>query len=210
MRKSVWMSQLERALSREGMTGAEKRTVMNFYEEMYQDKHDDGLSEEEIIKEFGFPEDVAQNVRENEERRDLGEEQQKKSTNDTDFEAEGYEIHPAKLYRPAPEYDPRQYAAAPPAPPANNGNGRQKSGGYGVVQTVFLILLDIVLFALGLGLSVGGVAVIISSFVIISFNAGAWLFVFGIGLIIFACGCLIFGSAIKLTKSLSTSNGGTK
>ncbi len=70
MRKSVWMTQLERALSREGMTGAEKRTVMNYYEEMYQDKHDDGLSEEEIIREFGFPEDVAQNVRETEEMRD--------------------------------------------------------------------------------------------------------------------------------------------
>ena len=56
MGKSVWMAQLERALSREGMTGAEKRTVMNYYEEMYQDKHDDGLSEEEIIREFGFPE----------------------------------------------------------------------------------------------------------------------------------------------------------
>ena len=205
MRKSVWMSQLERALSREGMTGAEKRTVMNYYEEMYQDKLDDGQSEEEIIKEFGFPEDVAQNVRETEEKRDVEQKPNKKC--EDEYEAEGYEIHSAKLYQPAPQYE-RPYEqpqpqSAPPTPPS-------ASNGVSVLQTVLCILLDIVLFALGIGLCIGGVAVITSSFFVIAFNFGAWLIVFGVGLVLFALGCLIFGSAIKLTKSISAQNGGAR
>lgn len=205
MRKSVWMAQLERALSREGMTGAEKRTVMNYYEEMYQDKHDDGLSEEEIIREFGFPEDVAQNVRETEEMRDTS---PKAESKNDELEAEGYEIHSAKLYRPAPQ--PEQQSSAPsyqqqPQPTPQP----QAKRSMGVLQTVICILFDIVLFALGIGLCVGGVAVMISSFFVIAFNIGAWLTAFGIGLVLFALGCLIFGSAIKLTKSIA-SNGGAQ
>lgn len=214
MRKSVWMAQLERALSREGMTGAEKRTVMNFYEEMYQDKRDDGMSEEEIIKEFGFPEDVAQSVRESDDAAPFR--QSKKHAEGRDFEAEAYEVHTAKSYNTAPEYEAPAYEA-PPAykapevkPRTVESKQSNSSAPLGVAQTVFCVLLDIVLYAMGVGLSIGGVAVIIASFFVIAFNAGAWLAIFGVGLVIFACGCLIFGSAIKVTKTIGGSQGGAR
>ena len=225
MRKSVWMAQLERALSREGMTGAEKRTVMNYYEEMYQDKRDDGLSEEEIIKEFGFPEDVAQNVRESEDMSNNNAPRGSKNA-DVECEADGYELHSAKLYRPSPSFEAQSYATSAPqganafsnAPPYNSGaNGPNKGGRtnnagrndgsdaisvlLGIVRGVCFIVLAIVLFAVAVALSVSGIAVIICSFLVIGVSAGAWLIAFGIGIILLAVGCLIFAGALKYSSA---------
>ncbi len=225
MRKSVWMAQLERALSREGMTGAEKRTVMNYYEEMYQDKRDDGLSEEEIIKEFGFPEDVAQNVRESD---DMSKDNAARGSKngDVECEAEGYELHSAKIYRPSPSFESQSYSTSTPqgantystTPPYNSGangankGGRMNNAGHnddsdaisvlsGIIRAVCFIVLAIVLFAVAVALSVSGIAVIICSFLVIGVSAGAWLIAFGIGIILFAIGCLIFAGAIKYSSA---------
>lgn len=240
MRKSTWMAQLERALSREGMTGMEKRTVLNYYEEMYQDRLDDGAEEEAIIKEFGFPEDVAQSVRENDERSQKDERSRKDESsykNERSYKdgsrkseyAEPVEAYSANTaYDSAPGYfapvnEPvkPQYGTpintAPPVhntPPINTAPPQQnnKNGAESVVKTIAYIILAIVLFSLGVGLGVGGIVVIIASFTVIAFSAGIWLIVFGVGLVLFAFGCLIFASAIKFTKSIgnSVSNGGAR
>lgn len=206
MRKSTWMAQLERALSREGMTGAEKRTVLNYYEEMYQDKRDDGAEEEDIIKEFGFPEDVAKSVRENDETSQNEdnapkygyEEHNSYSKPDMDFEAQAQYVPYAQSVPPqgAPQYS---------APPQQTNNG---VGAVSIVRTIVYVLLAIVLFSMGVGFAVGGASCIVVSFTIVSVSAGAWLIVLGIGLVLFAFGCLIFGAAIKFTKSIGGSLGG--
>ena len=111
MRKSVWMAQLERALSREGMTGTEKRTVLNYYEEMYQDRLDEGAEEEAIIKEFGFPEDVAQSVRENDSmsRDEVRKDKAGRYARENDDIPVGtrvpnYDVEGEGYSRPAPQY----------------------------------------------------------------------------------------------------------
>lgn len=199
MRKSIWMSQLERALSREGMTREEKRTVLNYYEEMYQDKLDDGAKEEDIIKEFGFPEDVAQNVRENDDfakGQSDKEEPQVFISREPVYESEAY-------FRPAPQYQTAN-AAPPQAPPQSGG----KSSDSDIVSLIFSILGAIVglgfaiaLFAVGLALPIAGLAVAVSSFFVISASVGAWLIVFGIGIVIFAAGCMVFAAAIAFAKA---------
>lgn len=208
MKKSVWMSKLEQILTEEGMTNAEKRTVMNFYEEMYQDKHDDGMSEEDIIKEFGFPEDVALNVRESGEHENVSY---------TDYESEGYVV--------------------PPSPPASGNSGQTQyavpnnSASQNEVQSkpteiakksiqpkklisgalsVAMIIAAIALLVFGVILAISGVATVICGFIVISFSAGAWLIAFGIGLVLFAAGSLIFNSGLRIIKSATPSKGGAK
>ncbi|MDE6060448.1 MAG: DUF1700 domain-containing protein [Clostridia bacterium] len=205
MRKATWMAQLERALSREGMTGMEKRTVLNYYEEMYQDRLDDGAREEDIIKEFGFPEDVAQSVRENDEmskREDKSKRGSGAVNDDVPFGAyvdNNYDVESSGYYRAN-----SNYGAPDTATVVNSSTKTGRSSDYSamsVVRTIVNILFAIVFFAVGFGLGIAGIAVIIASFTAIAFSAGIWLIVFGIGLILFACGCLIFAAAIKFVKS---------
>ena len=229
MRKSTWMAQLERALSREGMTGTEKRTVLNYYEEMYQDRLDEGAEEEAIIKEFGFPEDVAQSVRESDEyaqaEKNRGGARKADSYRDdvpvgayvnreSDVEAQGY-FRTVPPVPPVPPVQPNNTANAAnvggtpvnTAPPKNNSGDTAM----GVVRTVVSVLCAILLFAVGLGLSIGGVCVIAASFATIAFSVGVWLLLLGIGLILFACGWLVFAAAIKFVKSaFNSTDGGAK
>ncbi len=199
MRKSIWMSQLERALSREGMTREEKRTVLNYYEEMYQDKLDDGQKEEDIIKEFGFPEDVAQNVRENDgfaKPEDDKDEPKVFISRGPVYESEAY-------FRPVPQYQSANASQASATQIKSKADSDSN-----VVSLIFSILgaiiglgFAIVLFAVGVALPVAGLAVIISSFFVISMSTGAWLIVFGIGIVVFAIGCMIFAAAIAFAKA---------
>lgn len=203
MRKSVWFSQLERALSREGMTCAEKRTVLNYYEEMYQDRSDDGAAEEDIIKEFGFPEDIAKNVRENDERTSQSDSRIPSGTQvfpDFDVEVQGY--RGADTYN-MPGSGGNTNAAANSAP-------SKESGGSAAVTAAFLpltivgafagLILMIVFFAVAAAIPVAGLAVVVGSFFMISTSAGAWLIAFGVGIILFAVGCLLFLLAVMFAK----------
>lgn len=212
MRKSVWMSQLERALSREGMTGAEKRTVMNYYEEMYQDKLDDGMREEDIIREFGFPEDVAQNVRENEDTSvkcgldNGGREEAPYRQSEAPIGRpvdRGYDVESQGYSHVQPDYNQTNQRPPNPAPPQNSQQN------VSILRVIAYILIAIILFSAAVGLSVAGVAVIGAAFATISFSVGVWLIVFGVGLILFACGCLLFAAAIKFVKS-SFPDGGAR
>ncbi len=224
MRKSTWMAQLERALSREGMTGTEKRTVLNYYEEMYQDRFDDGASEEDIIKEFGFPEDVAQSVREESDERSRrdnarsdfsrGDFKNKvgcgavyEETAET-FAPRNYEVESQAYFRPTPRYAaPDVGSVSPNSKVVKN----DRTSAVGIVKTVFFILIAITLFATGFGLAAAGIAVIIAAFATIAFSAGIWLIALGIGLMLTAVGCVLFAAAIKLIRSVfKSAEGGAK
>lgn len=208
MKKSVWMSKLEQILTEEGMTNAEKRTVMNFYEEMYQDKHDDGMSEEDIIKEFGFPEDVALNVRESGEH---------ENASNTDYVSEGYVIPPSPPVNGIGAET--QYAVPNNSASQNEVQSKPTETAKKSVQpkklisgalSVATIIAAIALLVFGVILAISGVATVICGFIVISFSAGAWLIAFGIGLILFAVGSLIFNSGLRIIKSATPSKGGAK
>ncbi len=226
MKKNAWMAQLERALSREGLSGSEKRTVLNYYEEMYQDKREDGLAEEEILKEFGFPEDVAQNVREN-EYRDRGGDRRRRD--ERRYERNDYDSRDNGGYNPFNDYNGQQsqqyqnqYSQTPPPPPPNNQYSgqqnppKQEKQGEGTVNTLLKLLGDLVRLAVvvallfsGIGIAIGGGATVIGSFVAIPYSIGGWLAALGVGIILFACGCLLFMAGIKIAK-LFAPNGGAK
>ena len=228
MKKSVWMAQLERALSREGLSGSEKRTVLNYYDEMYQDKREDGLSEEDILKEFGFPEDVAQNVREN-EYRDRGSfrsrrEERRYERNGNDYDSRdngGYNPFNDYNAEQSQPYQQNQYSQNPPPPPPPNYqySGQQnppKHDKQETVNSILKLLGDLIRLAIvialifsGVGIAIGGGATVIGSFFAISYSIGAWLAALGVGIILFACGCLLFIAGIKIAK-LFAPNGGVK
>lgn len=63
MKRIEWMSELERNLS--ALDNAEREKVMSFYSELYNDKADSGMTEAEILKEFGNPAAVAKAIIDN-------------------------------------------------------------------------------------------------------------------------------------------------
>lgn len=226
MDRKTWMEQLDRALSQEGMTREEKRAVLNYYDEMYQDKRDDGAREEDILKEFGFPEDVAQNVRE-----EGGKRKEKETSN----------------YRYSPDYrSPEPYNQDPPPyrqdQPSQNtpyvggySNGNPNTGGYQGVQQpqpmpnrpygqekepkkrgggcvlllmspvtliagFFGLILMIVLYSLAVGLCVGGIGSVIGGVAALFSVPGEALIALGTGVLLFGVGGLLFIGATAFAK----------
>ena len=60
MKKKTWEKQLVKLLK--ALPYAERQSVLNYYNEIYSDKIEAGMAEEEIIAEFGFPEDCAARI----------------------------------------------------------------------------------------------------------------------------------------------------
>ena len=60
MKKKTWEKQLIKLLK--PLPYAERQSVLNYYNEIYSDKIESGMTEEEIIAEFGFPEDCVQRI----------------------------------------------------------------------------------------------------------------------------------------------------
>lgn len=230
MKKSVWMAQLDHALSREGLSGSEKRTVLNYYEEMFLDKRDDGMSEDEILKEFGFPDDVAQSVREN-ENRERGSSRRGERKFSDGYDDRGYsrygDANREQPYRNAYDgygdngYNPNAggYAQTPPPPPPqqppyNNYQNQQKpqknsafSSITEIILTLIRVALVIALVVAGAGIIIGGGATAVASFFTFSEGFAVWLIVFGVGIVLIACGCLIFAAGIKIAKGFSAKEG---
>lgn len=57
MTRSQWEKKLRKKLS--ALPADERNRILEYYDELYCDKRDAGLREEEILKEFGPPEDAA-------------------------------------------------------------------------------------------------------------------------------------------------------
>ncbi len=62
MTKRVWERELKRHLT--GLSYSEKKKVLEYYNEIYGDKAEAGLSEEEVIRGFGSPQEVAKKIME--------------------------------------------------------------------------------------------------------------------------------------------------
>ncbi len=60
MKKKIWERQFKRLLW--PLSPEERQAALTYYNEMYSDKIEAGMTEEEIIAEFGFPEDCAERI----------------------------------------------------------------------------------------------------------------------------------------------------
>lgn len=60
MTQKEWERELLSHLN--GLPKEEKKKAIEYYREMFEDKQDSGLEEEEILREFGFPSDCAKRI----------------------------------------------------------------------------------------------------------------------------------------------------
>ena len=164
MNKRSWFRQLERELSARRMPKDERKEVLNYYNEMYRDKLEDGLTESEVLREFGFPEDVADSVNSEEKR------SKKREIRRVDYD----------------DYDKDYEVKEKPR--------KKRKGFFATLfKILFSIIFGIISLALAIGLFVGrlalifaGIAVMIISFTLIAENFGAFVMVIGAGFLIIA------------------------
>ena len=215
MKKETWFSKLKNELNATGMTAEERSAVLRYYEEMFQDKLDDGMVEGEILKEFGFPEDVALSVKE-----------------------DGTRVRPKTAnYRTSPDYRPPQNDSynpyggdnfAPYAQPtqpqngyqsaqnsyqpnygAQNGNqtvqgsvngnqGTQTRKNFSIVSAVFLSIFAFFFIVSGVGIVIGGVATMVSGF--FTGSAAVIVLLLGIGICLAAGGGLLCAAGCSMLK----------
>lgn len=60
MTKIEWIAELKK--NTEKLPSEEQNRILEYYEELFSDKTESGMSEEEIINEFGNPRDVAEKL----------------------------------------------------------------------------------------------------------------------------------------------------
>ena len=60
MTKIEWIAELKK--NTEKLPSEEQNRILEYYEELFSDKTESGISEEEIINEFGNPRDVAEKL----------------------------------------------------------------------------------------------------------------------------------------------------
>lgn len=60
MTKNEWITELKK--NTEKLPSEEQNRILEYYEELFSDKTESGMSEEEIINEFGNPRDVAEKL----------------------------------------------------------------------------------------------------------------------------------------------------
>lgn len=155
MRKDEWFLQFERRLHT--LPTAEKQRAIDYYKELYSDKYEAGMSENDILLSFGSPEEAAREIIEN-----YAQENGKEKRGANDFnETFGEKTYENKTY-------PNDtYAYAPPPKKASN-SGREIAatlasvalalflGYWAVVATAVLGGIEIVLLVAGIVLSVLG------------------------------------------------------
>lgn len=208
MDKTSWLKQLKYELDERGLSKVERSAVLNYYNEMYQDKLEDGLTANEILKEFGFPQDVADSVLNDGDREKRWQEPRRRTVverdfdDDTDYE-DDYEI-----------YDDGQEDAVVIEEQVESK--REKKETYiagGTVKLLCAIVFGVVFAALIFAfyattvcLTIAGIGVMIASFTLI--RESVWAFVTGVGasLIVFGIGGIfeIFGKlCVKAFKRVT-------
>ena len=219
----TWSEQLDKALLRQGISASERRAAVNYYNEIFQDKRSDGISEREILKEFGFPEDVALSVAENGDYIKPNEETpiythtDKTDTaaldNDVIIDNEEAENQGAGRKTDSSANKRKRYND-------DNYNRTEPEENYYAVKadthingcmtlllfplTLLLgfvgVIVFIVLFSVGIALPIAGLATFVAGFLIIAENFGAFLIALGTGMALFAAGCMLFLCIIALAK----------
>ncbi len=229
MTKKEWFSRLRNFI--QGMPQEEQRKIFDYYEELYADKRESGMSEWDIIAEFGNPQEVAGKMLT--EMSTLHSEDADSRAAAPVYPAEsdrrasprtappGYGAPPQ--YSPPPQYaESPHYAESPQSPAAEK---RKFSFGRLLVFIFLLIPCGAILFALifavwaaFLALTVSGVVIAIGGggsaiyTLATAFESGTWLAYAGAGLALVGAGigltCIcsrLMGVFWKLTGKLCKS-----
>lgn len=200
MTKYEWEKELKKALNT--LSKEEQRKVFDFYNELFEDKIENEMTESQIISEFGNPRDVADKI--------LGESEQARNIRKT-----------------SQSIDPSQILKAPqkPAPPHNEkasnvnyGKPKRKLNTTAVVLIIVLSPIWIGLFAGLIGLVVGlicghlglvaaggglilaGIVALVPSLIMFSTSAAVAIVQIGICFIFFGLGVILLLASIKLVK----------
>ena len=218
MTKKEWFSRLRNFI--QGMPQEEQRKIFDYYEELYADKRESGMSEWDIIAEFGNPQEVAGKMLT---------EMSTLHSEDADYRTAAAPVYPAERDRRAsprtavPGYaESPHYAESPQSPAAEK---RKFSFGRLLVFIFLLIPCGAILFALifavwaaFLALTVSGVVIAIGGggsaiyTLATAFESGTWLAYAGAGLALVGAGigltCIcsrLMGVFWKLTGKLCKS-----
>ena len=169
MNKRSWFRQLERELTAQGVQKDERKEVLNYYNEMYRDTLEDGWTEREVLREFGFPEDVADSVH-------------------GDGRRERRRIEYRESYRD--DYD--SYSERPRRRKKRRGVvGTVLKVFFSVILCVVLIACMIAFFLTHIAVTIAGIAIIIAAFTLLGESMGAFIMVIGSGLAVMAIGGMI-------------------
>ncbi|MDE6188704.1 MAG: DUF1700 domain-containing protein [Clostridia bacterium] len=183
MDKNSWLRQLKSELTDRGVTKVERSAVLNYYNEMYQDKLEDGLTEKEILMEFGFPQDVADSVL-NDERKEKRWSEKERRRLDRDIYEDVNDLLDEEDAVVEEEYEEERVEKPKKKEVFVTG---------GVIKFIFSLIFGIVLAALVFSfyltmviMIIAGIGVIISSFTAIGQSIGTFAIIFGAGFIVFA------------------------
>ncbi len=211
-----WQDELESYLGT--LSREEKERVFSYFAEMYADKRDAGIPENEIIEEFGAPYDVAKRILA--ENGETDEEPRRRESNGNDKRSKRANRDDT------PRNDPPRNN--PPPPPQNydpqTGKPIRKRGDYTWVFVLLCVIFALPLFILimtmagiTVGFCVAPIAVIVSGFAAIGGAIGGAVAgggaavaaaLAGLGLIIVGVGFILapifFGLVKLMWKAFTT------
>lgn len=207
MTKYEWESELKRNIHR--LPDEEIARVMEYYGELFEDKFEGGVPEQQIIAEFGNPVDVADKI-----------------LSEYDGELRGSAVSaatppPSRQARPQEQYVPPQAAPVPPvqqpqyAPPPQAVPAQPSGGVHAGRLAVFIVLcvllggafvgvaisLWAVVFSIGVtgvACSLSGLVATVPSVIMLFDSVPVGLVQIGVSLIIMAVGILLILLTIQL------------
>jgi uncharacterized membrane protein len=180
MTKYEWERELRNNLKR--LPEAEVSRVLDYYDELFEDKVEEGMSEKEIVKRFGNPFDVAYKIL-YDSGADGGNGEEAAVRPPEPFVPYGgasanrerrrqtYAPPPQSYYAPPPPAVPPQnyYAPPPAAPQANPPAETKKSGGI-IARLIFFIpfvIVATVAWSLVVGVAAGGIGAVVEGVLLI-------------------------------------------
>ena len=216
MTKYEWERELKNNLKR--VPEAEVARILDYYNELFADKAEEGMSEKEIIRKFGNPFDVAYKIF-YEYRGSADAEPMETACTPSPFESVSYTpppTHPPVNLTHTPANPsgapPRRTFFEPKPQPTPKKSGK---GGAIAARLIFFLpymIVMIVMWSLVVGIAAGGAGAALGGFVLAfagffypSFGAGlaasgAAIAAFGIGCLLCVAAYFLIKIAVKLTQ----------
>lgn len=196
MTKIEWIAELKK--NTEKLPSEEQNRILEYYEELFSDKTESGMSEEEIINEFGNPRDVAEkllNESPAEEEKTAVPQENIKDGN-TSSDSKKTEEKPKEEYKP-PVYEKKK-----------RSTGSTLAFitllllfgfvGLGILIAVWAVILSVVV--VGASAAFAGIVQFFVSFTLFNSGIGAALAQLGISIFAAGIGFIILANAKSLSK----------
>lgn len=196
MTKNEWIAELKK--NTEKLPSEEQNKILEYYEELFSDKTESGMDEEEIINEFGNPRDVAEkllNESSAEEEKTAAPQENIKDGN-TSSDSKKTEEKPKEEYKP-PVYEKKK-----------RSTGSTLAFitllllfgfvGLGILIAVWAVILSVVV--VGASAAFAGIVQFFVSFTLFNSGIGAALAQLGISIFAAGIGFIILANAKSLSK----------